>query len=292
MKMSQVISLVYRHRFLWFYALIWPTVLLAPALAQDTGDFEVWGNMSSNMGLISKMEYQVEDLEESELFGRVGVIGGTAPEYSGSDEHKFAYAPNIHTVWNGFLFIKGRKLGVQVINSKHFYSGAFVHYTSWRSENNDRLEGPGDVSRTFTSGGYLNFRYEGIRLKTEVRHDYFNEGHGTLMIANFGSRVPWKDPFFYLGIETTWASRKYMDTFIGLNNFQAMQSGLVRYNAGSGIRDVSLNLGSAYKLDEHWSLSGQLRFQRLLGDAVDSPMVRDVGSENNFVAGLGLNYAF
>jgi len=268
------------------------TASLHLAVAQDTEDFEVWHRMTESMGLLTEMQHQVEDVSEQELLIRLGVIGGVAPEYSGSDEYQFSYAPNIHVVWNDFLFIKGRKLGVQAFNTEHFYGGAFVRYNGGRSEDNDGLAGLGDISRTFTSGAYLNYRYQGIRLKTEVRHDFFNEGHGTQISASLGSRVPWNKPLFYIGVETTWASSKYMNTFFGIDAFQSLQSGLSQYRTDAGMRDVSLSLSSAYKFDKHWSLSGQISYKHLLGNAADSPIVRDVGTEHNFVVGLGLNYTF
>lgn len=267
-------------------------VFTTPVFAHSTEDYEVWDQVSESMGLITDLQHRVKDLEEEELLIRIGVIGGVAPEYQGSDEYELSYAPNIYIVWHDFLFIKGRKLGIQAFNSTHFYGGAFVRYTGGRSDNNDGLEALGDISRTFTSGAYLNYRYEGIRLKTEVRHDFFEEGHATLLIASLSSRIPWRDPLFQLSVETTWASKEYMNTFFGISRFQSMQSGLAQFDANSGIRDVSFNLGTAYKFDEHWSVSAQAIYQHLLGDAADSPIVRDVGSENNFILGLGLNYTF
>jgi outer membrane protein len=292
MKTYHVNTIAYRRQALLFILTIWCFIVSSLVFAQDTEDFEVWDSISESMGLITDMEHQAGDLSEKDLLVRVGVIGGMAAEYRGSDEYEFSYAPNIHIVWNDFLFIKGRKLGVQVFNTEHFYGGAFIRYTGGRSDNNDGLEGLGDISRTFTSGAYLNYRYEGIRLKTEVRHDFLQEGHGTLLVASLGSKIPWHQPLFYVGVETTWASKEYMTTFFGINNFQAMQSGLSQYSPGSAFRDVSLNLSSRYKFAKHWSVTGQLRYEHLLEAAADSPIVKDVGSENNFVVGLGLNYTF
>ncbi len=266
--------------------------LSLPALAQQTEDYEVWDELSENMGLITEMDYRLEDKDEKKLLVRLGVIGGIAPEYRGADEYRFSYAPNIHIVWNDWLFIKGRKLGVQIFDEGGFYSGAFVRFNGGRSDDNNGLQGLGDISRTFTSGAYLNYRYKGLRLKTEVRHDFFNEGHGTLAIVRLGSRLPWRDPLFYLGVESTWASKEYMQTFFGVNAVQSIRSGLSPYNPGAGIRDVSLSISSSYDFSTHWSLAGQLRYQYLLGDAADSPIVIDSGSRHGFIAGLGLSYTF
>jgi len=262
------------------------------AAAQDTEDFEVWDKLSEDTDLITDMEPQAQDLEEEELLVRLGIIGGAAPGYRGSDEYEFGYAPNVHIVWKDFLFLRGRKLGVEVLDNGHVYGGAFVRYTGGRSEDNDGLEGLGDISRTFTSGLYLNFRYQGLRLKSEVRHDFFDEGHGVLAIIRLGSRVPWKDPLFVVGVETTWASREYMETFFGISTAQSLRSGLPPFKADAGLRDIALTLSSGFKITSQWSISGHFRFRHLLGDAADSPIVSGVGAANTFIVGLGLNYTF
>ncbi len=289
---TNIKSTAYYYRFRLYGFLLACIFCVLPVFAQNTEDFGVWDDVSESMELIVDMEHQVDEVSEKALLVRLGVIGGLAPEYRGSDQYELGYAPNIHIVWKDFLFIKGRKLGVQVFKGEHFYGGTFVRYTGGRSDNNDGLEGLGDISRTFTTGAYLNYRFQGIRLKTEVRHDFFNEGHGTLLIARLGSRIPWQDPLFSLSVETTWASQQYMNTFYGIDTFQSWRSGLSPYRAKSGMRDVSLSLSSAYKLDKHWSLSGQLRYQYLLKAAADSPIVEDIGSRNKIIVGMGLNYTF
>ncbi|NKB35828.1 MAG: hypothetical protein GKR93_01480 [Gammaproteobacteria bacterium] len=292
MKNKSIKSYTYLYLFGFSLVLSGILSLSFPVLAQQTEDYEVWDQISETMGLITEMDYQLEDKDEKKLLIRLGVIGGIAPEYRGADEYRFSYAPNIHIVWNDWLYLKGRKLGVELFDKGGFYGGAFVRYNGGRSENNDGLEGLGDISRTFTSGAYLNYRYQGLRLKSEVRHDFLNEGHGTLAIFRLGSRLPWNDPLFYLGVETTWASREHMRTFFGVNNLQGLASGLTRYQPDAGMRDVSVNLSSAYKFSQHWSVAAQLRYQYLLGDAADSPIVRASGSRHGLVAGMGLSYEF
>ena len=292
MKLYSLKSTVYRNILVSFCTWLCYFASIPLALAQNTEDFEVWGNLSETMGLITDMDYQVSEGSEGEWLVRLGVIGGIAPEYRGSDEYRLGAAPNIHIEWNDFLYFKGRKLGVRLLNAEHVYGGAFLRYNGGREDDDDGLRGLGDISRTIISGAYLNFRYEGIRLRTEVRHDFLNEGHGTLVIMRLGTRLPWKDPLFRLEVETTWADDEYMDTFFSISNFQSLNSGLSQYSAESGIRDVSLSLSSGFKISQHWSLSGQVRYQRLLGEAADSPIVSEAGSENNFIVGFGLNYTF
>ena len=45
-------------------------------------------------------------------------------------------------------------------------------------------------------------------------------------------------------------------------------------------------------LSQNWHLAGGVIYSRLVGDAADSPVVKDRGSENQFFAGAGVVYAW
>ena len=55
---------------------------------------------------------------------------------------------------------------------------------------------------------------------------------------------------------------------------------------------VALASGLSYALDNRWGLFGFARYERLVGDAARSPIVRDFGSRNQLSGGIGLNYTF
>jgi outer membrane protein len=50
--------------------------------------------------------------------------------------------------------------------------------------------------------------------------------------------------------------------------------------------------GVTYALNNRWGLFGFARYERLLGDAAKSPIVRELGSRNQLSGGIGLNYTF
>ncbi|RME66165.1 MAG: MipA/OmpV family protein [Alphaproteobacteria bacterium] len=94
------------------------------------------------------------------------------------------------------------------------------------------------------------------------------------------------------GIAATWASGNYMRRYFGVSESQAQASGLPAFRAKAGVRDVSARIVGRYRLHAHWTLLGVMRYGRLVGDAHDSPLVRQRGSANQFLSGVGLTYAF
>ncbi len=47
-----------------------------------------------------------------------------------------------------------------------------------------------------------------------------------------------------------------------------------------------------FHLNENWHLGGSAMYQRLLGDAEDSPVVDDRGSANQIFGGLAILYSW
>jgi outer membrane scaffolding protein for murein synthesis (MipA/OmpV family) len=61
------------------------------------------------------------------------------------------------------------------------------------------------------------------------------------------------------------------------------------FDADAGFKDVFLEVGLKAELDANWSLRGNLRYSRLIGDAADSPIVE---TEDQFTGLVGLSYKF
>ena len=54
----------------------------------------------------------------------------------------------------------------------------------------------------------------------------------------------------------------------------------------------AIDIGLLYQLDRHWGLYGYAKYERLIADAADSPIVRTIGSRNQFSGGVALTFTF
>jgi outer membrane scaffolding protein for murein synthesis (MipA/OmpV family) len=93
-------------------------------------------------------------------------------------------------------------------------------------------------------------------------------------------------------LEGIWASDDYMENAFGVTSADAQRTGFDKFTAGAGVKNVQAFIQTAYRLTDHWSLTGAFGYSRLLGDAEDSPLVDDAGSPNQFLVGLGVAYRF
>ena len=220
----------------------------------------------------------------------LGVVGGIQPEYEGSDDYEFKIGPNIAASWRDILFFKGKNLGANLIREKNFKAGPILSWTGGRDEDdNKHLDGLGDIDNSIEAGGFISFRKKPYRFKIEARQDV-NSGHeGGLIELSAGTTLPFNKPRVFVALGTTWASDDYMESFFGVSEKQSAESGLEKYKAESGIKDINLSVVAGYAITNRWRLGGKIEYKRLLGDAADSPIVED---ENQFLAGIGISYHF
>ena len=143
-------------------------------------------------------------------------------------------------------------------------------------------------------GGYdfLADPQQDLVLEVEARQDVANDnGFLATVRGVYGSRLTerWR---FDGSVGSTWASEDYMSSYFGIDAADAARSGLDQFSADEGFKDVSFGGVLTYRLFERLSVSGIASYTRLIDDAADSPVVDDVGDENQFFGGALVNYRF
>ncbi len=226
---------------------------------------------------------------------RVGVLGVAVPDYEGSDDYRFRPFPDVEITYDDTIFFDQRGLGANLIQSGPLTAGVTVGYDGGRKERRNRaLRGLGNVDDTVVAGAFANYRIGSWILTADVNTDLLGDGHdGTTAALGFSYVLTPNDRVMIaIGPSITWASDNYMQSYFGINAAQAARSGRAVYRAEAGFKDAGLFGFGAYKLTKNWSLTGVAGYNRLLGDAADSPLVKRDGSANQFFGGLGISYSF
>jgi outer membrane protein len=83
-----------------------------------------------------------------------------------------------------------------------------------------------------------------------------------------------------------------MNTYFGINSKEASASGLSEFSPSTGVKDVALDFDVAYEWSRNWSILALARAGYLLGDAANSPLVGQAGTELQFSASHGFAYHF
>lgn len=230
----------------------------------------------------------------------LGGGAGVAPDYEGSEDYKFVPLWNLQAKDlyhpDTYVQVMGPKLNSNFLADDHWRLGLSGQYIFARKDvdNNqvDSMRNTDDGLMLGVMGGY-DFKAGGgvVGLEADARYDVKDNVGGllTFRVKYALPRGKWR---FNASADTSLASDDYMDEFFGVNASDSAQSGLATYNPDGGFKDVGLNAALAYFFTPAWSLTGTVRYSRLIGDADDSSPVVDVGSENQFVAGALISFHF
>lgn len=247
----------------------------------------------------------------------VGGGGAVAPDYVGSDDYDVSPFPNVNLSWQAdkasssskdhgiFLGVHDVSLGLGGLDvglvrlatpAGNYVLRLGLGYEGGREDDdNDALRGLGDIDnhlqgRIAVEGQWHDGGpFYGITFETDLS----DETDGSTVTASFGQSVPFGEKLSLTGaVDVTWADGDYMQSYFGITTRQAMTSRYARFDAEAGLARVGVNLVVDYKLTKGWGLFGTASYARLTGDAVDSPLVKDEGSANQFISAFGIKYTF
>lgn len=259
---------------------------VASAAPDATDEAELWADISEEIN--EAPGYEDEIPADRKWAISIGVAAGVSPDYEGSNDYGFGIGPNISASWRDTIFYKGKSLGANLIRQENLKAGLIVSRATKRKEDdNDKLEGLGDVDSGIEVGGFVSYKIKPWRFKAEARQEVDSGHEGALVELSAGTDLPFTKPLVYVELATTWASDDYMESFFGIDSQQSANSGLERHNANAGIKDGNISISVGYPITNRWKIGATMEYKRLLGDAADSPIVDD---KNQFVAGIGLSY--
>ena len=86
---------------------------------------------------------------------------------------------------------------------------------------------------------------------------------------------------------------QYQSAFFSITPAEAATSnGLTAFHAGGGLNAAGIDATARYDLTDRFSIRAFAEWDRLLGDAADSPLVKLKGSADQFEGGIGAAYKF
>jgi outer membrane scaffolding protein for murein synthesis (MipA/OmpV family) len=234
--------------------------------------------------------------------GWILTIGGGpeyGPAFEGASSHSFTFVPSFD------LRRAGEKADYSAPDDNIDYSlftlggvefGPVVGIRSGRSQSDTSgaLTNVHTIDWSVDAGGYMQYWpiEDQLRLRLEARQGLRkNDGFVTDLAAD------WFQPFgddlvISAGPRASFADTTYMRNSFGISATESASSGLSSFNPSTDFKSVGFVVGVTYQISDTTSLQLYNKFDRLVGDAANSPIVRDAGSPNQNTVGIVLTRSF
>lgn len=181
--------------------------------------------------------------------------------------------------------------GLTLVTRKGFTFGALANFVGSRRDV-DVGAPVGRVAPTLEVGAFAGYRFGDYRVRGELLKGI--GGHKGVR-AQLGVDRIWRDGdryVFSIGPRLLVSDDRYQRAYFGVTPAASLATGLPVYTPRGGIYGIAATSGMSAQITPHWGVFGYARYERLIGDAGKSPIVRQFGSRNQVSAGLGLSYTF
>ncbi|MCG7392984.1 MipA/OmpV family protein [Microvirga sp. ACRRW] len=219
------------------------------------------------------------------------------PSYPGSDDLSFIGYPSLSFRRAGTVerfSAPDDGLSFSFLDDSAFRFGAVGRFQGGRYyEDNEELFGLKKIDWAVEPGVFVEYWItDFLRARAELRHG-INGHHG--FVADLGLDVVQSFGAFTLsaGPRLSLGDGDFTRTYFGVTPEEAALNGQVTaYDPSGGITSVGATLGATYTWSPQWSTTAFVTYKHLVGDAADSPIVKEFGSENQVGVGLTLSYSF
>lgn len=186
-------------------------------------------------------------------------------------------------------------VSLAVAGETNWSVGVVGRYQSGRyRSDNKALTGIHDAKWALEPGLFGEFwaLRDTLRLRAELRFGV-NGYNGP--VANLGADLVQTYGRFTLsgGPRMAIAGTDYMRTYFGVTEADALANASVTpYRPDAGVKSVGVAAAATYRWNENWATTIHGGYDRLVGQAADSPIVKAFGSRDQFFVGANASYSF
>ncbi len=215
----------------------------------------------------------------------VGIGALAEPKYPGADTYIVVPYPLFAV---GRFFIPG--IGQRESSTSGFYLFPSFGFQGERDPNDDKsLKGTKKVPWTLELGLGAGVRGQWLRGFGSIRQG-INGTDGQVGDLGLDVVLPVTPNFeVAFGPRASFASQNYMDTYFGVTANEASKGSLSKFKPDGGFMSAGLAANATYKLTERTRLRFTGTWNRFVGDADKSPIVK-AGSHDQWTLGVGITY--
>lgn len=220
-------------------------------------------------------------------------VGGLAlvhPTYEGSDSMGVMPFPLLSAQYKDRFTLDSRGASATVFNRGPFTLRAMAGFDMGRAEDDDdHLNGLGDIGMAAVLGMGAQVELGPAELRAEVRRTLGGDNGFTGELGTSVKHALTPSLMLEGDGSLTFADSNHMESYFGVDAGQSARSGLSQYTPDPGLKRLDLKIAATYSVTNNWFVRGEAGLGLLVGDAADSPIVRQTLQPSTM---LGVGYRF
>lgn len=228
---------------------------------------------------------------------QVGGGGLVTPDFRGSTDYRVRALPYVSVKFGDAVEASVQEgVSFALVDRNGFSAGPLARFRFGQEEDDNRaLVGLGEVDPSLEAGGFLGYRRGPFSLRLTAGQDVIG-GHGG-GVTELGAaltapiaRTAAGPVLASAGPKMTFVTSKVNRAYFGVDGSQAAASGLPVFRPSGGLQAAGLNMMLIAPIAPKLSVVGFVGFERLLGDAAESPRVQQRGSRDQASGGIFITY--
>lgn len=229
------------------------------------------------------------------ITGDVGAGLSYQPHDPSGSRYETRPVPYLDLDWGDVSLSTDDGLTWSALDKHGLTAGPYINYLPGRTSNGE-LQGLRNVSDMAEVGGFVQYAPADFWRVYAQLGQAVGGGHSQSgALGKIGGELGYPVGGGIIGSNSLvahFADARQTNTFFGVDNNEAVASGLRPYNASGGFQNVTLSQSFAFPLAPHWSLLTSASWVHLVGSAAKSSIVKEAGHVNQGQVQTAISYTF
>ncbi len=222
----------------------------------------------------------------------LGLLAAYVQDYPGADALQATALPYFYIEYKDSWFLHPTSgAGYYWVNDGNTFVSSSLSYSVGRQESDTGfLAGMGDLDGGIALRSAAQFDMTYFVLGGFITHQISGDDTGTEATFYASTRLKPTENFrIYPTVRVALVDEQRNQAFFGVTAAQAATSAFPVFTPGGGVKSYGLQFQGLYDVDDKWRIAGQASWDKLSGDAADSPLTQD---DNQYLLSLGVIRTF